>query len=111
MAKQKKEDNRDIFETALDVALPTTAALGGAMLGGKMARAASGFRNPKKVSRELEEAWSKKPLDKDKIARLEQEARFTGIGLPYVYGGVAGASAGAQSADIYLRELKKKRRK
>lgn len=108
---KKKEDNLDVFEKALDYALPATAALGGAMLGGKIARVASWYRNPKTVTRELSEARSKKPRDKSKIARLEQEAEFTGIGIPYFYGGAAGASAGAQSADIYLQELKKKRRK
>ena len=109
--KKNDEDNRDVFEKALDVALPVTAAAGGAMLGGKIARAALGYRKPRTIYRELDEAYSQVPRDKAKIARLQEEAKLTGIGYAYLQGGLLGASGGAQASRMYLDELKKKRRK
>lgn len=109
--KKKNEDDRDVFEKALDVALPATAAVGGAMLGAKIVRSALGYRNPKKVFRELAEARSQTPRDRAKVARLEEEAKATGIGYAYLQGGALGASGGAQASQMYLNELKKKRRK
>ncbi len=109
--KKNDQDDRDIFEKALDVALPVTAGVGGAMLGGKFVRAALGYRNPKTIFRELREEGLKTPRDKLKIARLQEEAKLTGIGYAYLQGGALGASGGAQASRMYLDELKKKRRK
>lgn len=103
--KQDNEDTRDVFEKALDIALPTTAGIGGAMLGGKIARKLSGLRKPQVVMRELREAHAAKPKDMRKIGRLEEEARFSGHGLPYFYGGTAGFAGGSQAGKIYLQSL------
>lgn len=99
MAKQKKEDNRDVFEKALDAA-PLAGMYGGAALGATIAGKLAA-RSTRKWAKKNN--WSKR--DTDEIAR--GDARV--MAVP---GGFAGAVSGLIGGGV-AREMasNKKRRK
>lgn len=111
MAKKQEEDNRDIFDKALD-AVPVVTMIGGAVAGAKGARAAAGMRNWKKVKRELDGAMARG--DKAASKRLYEEYVHTrSQSIPArAIGGYVGAHLGNESGRVIVDAAgQKKRRK
>ena len=102
MAKQKKEDNRDIFDKALELAPPVGAA------GGGIVGALLGSLPGSKQARRILSSKSRKPFTQAEIDILNKMDRTT---LPKMLAGGAVGSAAGGYAGSKVESTFSKRRK